>query len=284
MLLEGDSQDYDTIYSETEDYSSDSEKNSLVDMCENKYNIDRLEQKRKASMQPRSPSQNSLYSLYGMYTNNSNTSIPNIRNFHTQSRLYENNSHKNLLEYLKEEARQESEKINSKIYERKSFSPVHEHQNEETVEEIVKKPNVKRGRKPKRKVAIEDIDASSAQNEEQLSTPEHKKRTYRKRKQLEYVQNDNNSEVSDHTHIESFADFADSMFSHHTRDKVKFFVCPEPGCYTELPSLSRIKRHYLVHTNLKPFKCLNPNCEKRFSRKDNMIQHFRTHCNTKRKT
>jgi uncharacterized Zn-finger protein len=71
------------------------------------------------------------------------------------------------------------------------------------------------------------------------------------------------------------------MFTFYTKGKTKVFECPKPGCFTELPSLSRIKRHYLIHTNLKPFKCPNPTCGKWFSRKDNMTQHFKTHCDTK---
>lgn len=82
--------------------------------------------------------------------------------------------------------------------------------------------------------------------------------------------------------IESFADFSDSMFGYKIRDQVKVFQCADPQCNVELPSLSRIKRHYLVHTNIKPFKCLSSKCTKRFSRKDNMLQHFRTHCKSKK--
>jgi hypothetical protein len=81
--------------------------------------------------------------------------------------------------------------------------------------------------------------------------------------------------------IESFADFSDSLFNYRIVDDVKSFICPHPGCKMELPSMSRIKRHYIVHTKLKPFKCLNVNCGKKFSRKDNMLQHFRIHCEHK---
>lgn len=264
MLLEGDSRDYTSISSEDE-YLNDSDKTDLVNMCENKYNIDR----QKNQMQGRNPVQNSLYSMY------SNTSIPNIRPYPNKSQLYENNSQKNLLDYLKEEARLESERINSKIYERKSFSPLYEKPLD--VPEV--KPKGKRGRKPKVIKPIEFSEETHSDSFEEQKSEERRKRTYRKRKQLSY---EHPSEVSDHTNIESFADFADSMFTYKTKDKLKIYECPEPGCFTELPSLSRIKRHYLVHTNLKPFKCLNKNCDKRFSRKDNMIQHFRTHCNSKR--
>lgn len=264
MLQEGDSRDCDMISSE-EEYLNDSDKTDLVNMCENKYNIDRHKNQMNSV-------QNSLYNTYN------NTSIPNLRRYPPTSRIYENNSQKNLLDYLKEEARQESEKINSQIYMRNSFSPVYEKPLD--VPEV--KPKAKRGRKPKSIKTVEYSEMSNSDSQEEQRSIEKKKRTYRKRKQLSYDHNDHHSEISDHTNIESFADFADSMFKFHTKDKVKVYECPEPGCFTELPSLSRIKRHYLVHTNLKPFKCLNKNCDKRFSRKDNMIQHFRTHCNSKR--
>ncbi|ADM11511.1 putative transcriptional activator [Encephalitozoon intestinalis ATCC 50506] len=78
--------------------------------------------------------------------------------------------------------------------------------------------------------------------------------------------------------IESFADFETSMFPYKSKNGVKSYVCPYEGCTMELPTLSRIKRHYIVHTRLRPFKCLNKDCNKRFSRKDNMLQHYKIHC------
>lgn len=81
--------------------------------------------------------------------------------------------------------------------------------------------------------------------------------------------------------FESFADFSDDMFSSKIKNDVRVFCCAFPTCDVELPSLSRIKRHYLVHTNFKPFKCLK--CSKRFSRKDNMLQHYRTHCKNRKR-
>jgi hypothetical protein len=82
--------------------------------------------------------------------------------------------------------------------------------------------------------------------------------------------------------IESFADFSDSLFNYRIVDGAKFYICPHPGCKTELPgSISRIKRHYIIHTKIRPFECLNVNCDKKFSRKDNMLQHFRIHCEHK---
>ncbi|WEL38614.1 zinc finger domain-containing protein [Encephalitozoon hellem] len=78
--------------------------------------------------------------------------------------------------------------------------------------------------------------------------------------------------------IESFADFETSMFPYKSKNGIKSYTCPYEGCTMELPTLSRIKRHYIVHTKLRPFKCLNKDCSKRFSRKDNMLQHYKIHC------
>lgn len=58
----------------------------------------------------------------------------------------------------------------------------------------------------------------------------------------------------------------------------KTYYCPWDSCDKSFPSLSRIKRHYIIHTDIKPFKCLNKGCNRDFSRKDNMLQHCRVHC------
>ncbi|KAI5151393.1 hypothetical protein ENBRE01_2109 [Enteropsectra breve] len=74
----------------------------------------------------------------------------------------------------------------------------------------------------------------------------------------------------------SFNDFNEGIF------KLNFetgnYICPGAACGKEFPSLSRIKRHYIIHTDIKPFTCLNAKCSKTFSRKDNMLQHYRVHC------
>lgn len=58
----------------------------------------------------------------------------------------------------------------------------------------------------------------------------------------------------------------------------KLFKCIYPDCRKAFPSLSRMRRHYIIHTGAKPFKCLNAECPKSFSRRDNMIQHYKGHC------
>ncbi|KAM0681325.1 transcriptional repressor [Glugoides intestinalis] len=76
--------------------------------------------------------------------------------------------------------------------------------------------------------------------------------------------------------VSSFNDFNEDIFKFN--ENTKMYNCPWKGCDKVFPSLSRIKRHYIIHTDIKPFKCLNLACNRRFSRKDNMLQHYRVHC------
>jgi hypothetical protein len=78
--------------------------------------------------------------------------------------------------------------------------------------------------------------------------------------------------------IQNMGDMEDILFRIVDIDGKKEYSCPEKNCGKSFPSLSRIKRHYIVHTGVKPYKCLNPRCQKSFSRKDNMLQHYRSHC------
>lgn len=118
---------------------------------------------------------------------------------------------------------------------------------------------------------------------ESEDTPTIKSRMVRNGKEHNIVSVSNNKDEPVETlrkgRIGSFADFENSMFLHKSKNGAKAYTCPYEGCGMELPTLSRIKRHYIVHTKLKPFKCLNKNCNKRFSRKDNMLQHYKIHCN-----
>ncbi|KAI4291641.1 hypothetical protein PAPHI01_0915 [Pancytospora philotis] len=76
--------------------------------------------------------------------------------------------------------------------------------------------------------------------------------------------------------VRSFNDFDEGIFKFNA--ETEKYMCPAEGCAKEFPSLSRIKRHFIIHTNIKPFKCRNKDCDRTFSRKDNMLQHYRVHC------
>lgn len=76
--------------------------------------------------------------------------------------------------------------------------------------------------------------------------------------------------------VRSFNDFDEGIFVFN--GDTGMYKCPDPQCSKEFPSLSRIKRHFITHTNIKPFKCENKECNRTFSRKDNMLQHYRIHC------
>lgn len=73
-------------------------------------------------------------------------------------------------------------------------------------------------------------------------------------------------------------DSSEIFFETVQKNGIFMYICPEADCKKMFPSLSRIKRHYIIHTGVKPFKCVSPRCPKRFSRKDNMLQHHKTHC------
>lgn len=75
----------------------------------------------------------------------------------------------------------------------------------------------------------------------------------------------------------------DNIFKVEYDENNKTYHCPKKNCGKSFPSLSRVKRHYIVHTGKKPYYCLNPDCKKSFSRKDNMLQHYRNHCAVSRR-
>lgn len=98
----------------------------------------------------------------------------------------------------------------------------------------------------------------------------------RKQRRIEKVRPEGALNDAENEEFKSFNDFDEGIFKFDMKEK--HFSCPWEGCDKKFPSLSRIKRHYIIHTDIKPFKCLNPGCNRRFSRKDNMLQHYRVHC------
>ncbi|EIJ88662.1 hypothetical protein NEPAR06_1699 [Nematocida parisii] len=80
------------------------------------------------------------------------------------------------------------------------------------------------------------------------------------------------------TMSEKDSDIEDIEFPYSISGDKKLYRCTFEGCGKEFPSLSRMRRHYIIHTGAKPFKCLNAKCTKSFSRRDNMIQHYKGHC------
>lgn len=97
-----------------------------------------------------------------------------------------------------------------------------------------------------------------------------------KKKIIKHMPSSQDAVYSAESDLKSFNDFDESMFKFN--ENTKKYKCPHPDCDKEFPSLSRIKRHFIIHTDIKPFKCENPECDKTFSRKDNMLQHSRVHC------
>lgn len=84
--------------------------------------------------------------------------------------------------------------------------------------------------------------------------------------------------ITDAYTIKKYGDIPESTFTTGWNDGVLVYICPEENCGKFFPSISRAKRHYIIHTEAKPYKCPNFGCNKRFSRKDNMNQHCRLHC------
>lgn len=91
-----------------------------------------------------------------------------------------------------------------------------------------------------------------------------------------YKESSIDSEATVDEEPKATTEYEDAKFNYNQEKKL--FYCPWENCGKFFPSLSRIKRHYIIHTKEKPFKCLNKDCMRRFSRKDNMLQHYRVHC------
>lgn len=161
-------------------------------------------------------------------------------------------SHKDLLDELRSVAKHEARNLGD-LYNK--------------TEEIYFQPPVSPSKHPLQ--YLKDV-VGSAHAEQYLAEPKTKI-TRAKREICAEVDSD-----ADQSSFKSFNDFDEDIFKFDLNNKM--YTCPWDGCDKTFPSLSRIKRHYIIHTDIKPFKCQNPGCDRRFSRKDNMLQHYRVHC------
>ncbi|WUR03518.1 zinc finger C2H2 protein [Vairimorpha necatrix] len=102
---------------------------------------------------------------------------------------------------------------------------------------------------------------------------------------LDNVDEDNQAEVAstEEKFIRSYSEFPNSMFATVDRNGVKMFCCAKADCDVEFRTISQIKRHYLIHTDLKPVKCKRSKCKKIFGRRDNMLYHYRNNCKYRKK-
>lgn len=269
----------DTVAS---DESLGSDLLNIKDTCENFFNIDKdnvSEDSIPIKIRIKKPG-------LGRHTHSS-SSYPDLSHIRREPELYQrpqtqfnpNVEEKTPFEYLKEEAEKESERMKRIVFEKNSFSS--------DAVNVKKLRELKKCRKRNQnKIDKMDDDLNNYAKEVDYYIPQAKnklkKRDYKKKSECKDIKVFEPISTEIERNIESFADFSDSMFNHKVRDQIKVFQCANADCNVELPSLSRIKRHYLVHTNIKPFKCLSAKCTKRFSRKDNMLQHYRTHCKDKR--
>lgn len=160
-------------------------------------------------------------------------------------------SHEDLLDELKNVARHEAKNL-ANLYNK--------------TEEIYFQPPVS----PSKKHSFQHLKDSSNASVDPPVEPKIKAR------KVERVMPDEGDSSAEHSSFKSFNDFDEEIFKFDL--DCKMYICPWNGCDKTFPSLSRIKRHYIIHTDIKPFKCLNPGCDRRFSRKDNMLQHYRVHC------
>lgn len=73
--------------------------------------------------------------------------------------------------------------------------------------------------------------------------------------------------------IETFSDLESHLFRVVEVDGSRIYICPIESCKRRFGTISLVKRHYLKHANIRPYKCTNPLCDKYFSRKDNQQLH-----------
>lgn len=264
--------------------SDDSIKCDLIDMRKSYDDIFELE-KHDATIEKDNVNSNLLrqQGIYPAHDANYpfNLSLPNISSVkHLNSQInslsqqnIDNNNKKSSLYYLAKRCKEIS-----KLNNLKKYLP-----NFDKKKKSIKNHTLRKKNSEKPGYERPNYDQNTYEKTDMQTNIKRYKREYKKKSHRKNIVVSDPLSIEIEETIESFADFSDSMFRYKVQDTTKMYLCPESNCEVELPSLSRIKRHYLVHTNLKPFKCMNPRCEKRFSRKDNMLQHYRTHCKSKKR-
>lgn len=127
-------------------------------------------------------------------------------------------------------------------------------------------------------------DYNIAESSNDQIQDENKKRGRPRSRSIEYPLSEYDENGMRIDPATSAIDFRDELFVDPDNPGGKSFVCPKrPKCKKTFPSLSRAKRHFIVHLGIKPFKCENQNCPKTFSRRDNMLQHYHKHCSATKK-
>lgn len=148
---------------------------------------------------------------------------------------------------------------------------------------------IRKGSKPRKRKAAKHSEEDTQQDyfEERKRLKEEKqmesfnilaKCAAKEFKQLIRKSPEKENKDSEGNSSETENDLFDLEFPCTVKGNKKMYRCTFSGCSKEFPSLSRMRRHYIIHTGAKPFKCLSPKCHKSFSRRDNMIQHYKGHC------
>lgn len=145
-----------------------------------------------------------------------------------------------------------------------------EYLSEIVIEDYLKNPHIKNSRLP---------EISSKINKKKIKNGSSRKTI---KKDMRAVIYSSDSEFSDNIDRKSnrrpYKREEDENFPYTFEKGERVYSCPQQQCPKTFPSLSRIRRHYIIHTGFKPYTCMSIGCGKSFSRKDNMLQHFKNHC------
>ncbi|WUR04090.1 zinc finger C2H2 domain-containing protein [Vairimorpha necatrix] len=188
------------------------------------------------------------------------------------SDLHHQKSENSSFFYLKQAATEAEKKLKKRLYKEKSYIP--ENLDRERLRTI-KEANKKKEKNMKKEKNKKEGDKNVLGRASLL--------IQKKPRQIKKEAKKTESAPPENEIIRSFSDFDDSLFEKKTINGVVMFCCAKNGCNKQLPTISRIKRHYISHTDIKPFVCPSKSCSKKFSRKDNMLQHYKAHCKKTKK-